>query len=196
MLSPSDATIIADRRALERDGDKLVLGDPTTTAAHLEAGRGVIELDPGRHLVQLAATGFSRIVTPIDARTGLTLESTLSLAKLPAEITFVSTPLAAAVRVQGIDVGATPLRIERPPGAYKVVLTRDGYVPFASTIKVSPGERATVRAELAAEPSILTRWWFWTGVGVVVAGAAVSTYALTREPAPLTGGGLGWVAGR
>ncbi len=196
-LEPADATIIVDGRALERDGDRFVLGEPTTTAAPLPSGKGLLELDPGRHIVQLAAVGFSRVALPLEVRTGATLAAPLSLAKLPAEIVFVSTPLAAAVRVEGVDVGATPLRIERPPGTYKVLLAREGYVPYAATIKVAPGDKATVRAELAADkPSIFTRWWFWSGVGVVVAGAAVTTYALTREPAPLTGGGLGWVAGR
>ena len=29
-------------------------------------------------------------------------------------------------------------------------------------------------------PPIYTRWWFWTGIGVVAAGAGVATYELTR----------------
>lgn len=198
VIEPADATVIVDGRAWERSGsDRLVLGAATTTAVALPAGRGLLELDPGRHIVQLAAPGFSRVVTPIEIRPGVVTESTLVLARLPAEIAFVSTPLAAAVRLEGVDVGATPLRVERPPGTYRVRLARAGYLPYDATVKLAPGEKATVRAELAADkPSILTRWWFWTGVGVVVAGAAVTTYALTREPAPLTGGGLGWVAGR
>jgi len=197
VVEPADATVIIDGRGWERDGERLVLGDATTVAVALPGGRGLVELDPGRHIVQLAAPGFTRVVTTIDLRTGGTTEAPLVLARLPAQIAFVSTPLAAAVRVEGVDVGATPLRIERPPGTYEVRLARAGYVAYAAKIKVAPGEQATVTADLAADrPSIVTRWWFWTGIGVVVTGAAVTTYALTREPAPLTGGGLGWVAGR
>lgn len=39
-------------------------------------------------------------------------------------------------------------------------------------------------------PSIFTRWWFWTGAGVVLAGAVVGTYFLVRgsdaAPTPAT----------
>ena len=78
-----------------------------------------------------------QVALPLDVRTAATLEAPLSLAKLPAEIVFVFTPLAAAVRVEGVDVGATPLRIERPPGTYRVLLARQGYVPYAAAIKVA-----------------------------------------------------------
>ncbi len=42
----------------------------------------------------------------------------------------------------------------------------------------------------AQRPSIFTRWWFWTGAGVVLAGAVVGTYFLVRgsdtAPTPAT----------
>lgn len=43
-----------------------------------------------------------------------------------------------------------------------------------------------------ADVGLTQRWWFWTGV--VVAGAAITTYALTRpdpERPAVNGGGLG-----
>jgi len=33
------------------------------------------------------------------------------------------------------------------------------------------------------DPPIYTRWWFWTGIGVIAAGAGVTTYELTRPGA-------------
>jgi hypothetical protein len=33
----------------------------------------------------------------------------------------------------------------------------------------------------AESPSIVTRWWFWTGAAVLVAGVAVGTYFLVRD---------------
>ena len=54
----------------------------------------------------------------------------------------------------------------------------DAYAPLRVVV---PEERA---------PSILTRWWFWTGAAVVVAGVAVGSYFLfrdtTQEPARLS----------
>lgn len=34
----------------------------------------------------------------------------------------------------------------------------------------------------AESPSVLTRWWFWTGAAVLVAGVAVGSYFLFRDP--------------
>jgi hypothetical protein len=54
-----------------------------------------------------------------------------------------------------------------------------------------------LNATLTAErPAITTRWWFWTGIGAIVAGAAIASagvYFATRSPTPPDGGGLGWV---
>jgi tetratricopeptide (TPR) repeat protein len=43
----------------------------------------------------------------------------------------------------------------------------------------APPPAATVTAPPPGHP-IYTRWWFWTGIGVVAAGAGVATYELTR----------------
>jgi hypothetical protein len=38
----------------------------------------------------------------------------------------------------------------------------------------------------ASQGSIVTKWWFWTGLAVVVAGGAVTAFALTRPESGLT----------
>ena len=43
----------------------------------------------------------------------------------------------------------------------------------------APPPAVAVAAPPPAHP-IYTRWWFWTGIGVVAAGAGVATYELTR----------------
>jgi len=42
-----------------------------------------------------------------------------------------------------------------------------------------PPPAATVTAPPPGHP-IYTRWWFWTGISVIAAGAGVATYELTR----------------
>ena len=47
------------------------------------------------------------------------------------------------------------------------------------------------------KPSVLSRWWFWTGAVVVVGGGVAVTYFATRstpQAAPFDGGSTGWVA--
>jgi tetratricopeptide (TPR) repeat protein len=43
----------------------------------------------------------------------------------------------------------------------------------------APPPANTAAAPPPSQP-IYTRWWFWTGIGVVAAGAGVATYELTR----------------
>jgi tetratricopeptide (TPR) repeat protein len=44
----------------------------------------------------------------------------------------------------------------------------------------APAPAAPPPAPPPADRPIYARWWFWTGVGVIAAGAGVATYELTR----------------
>src|SRR5206468_8319753 len=104
----------------------------------------------------------------------------------------------ALVRVNDADVGNPPVDVSRNAGRYRVTVTKKGYVTYESEVAMRPGEHVELAANMREEKRALTQqWWFWTGIGVVVVGAAAGTYALTRSdptptrPAP-DGGGLGW----
>jgi tetratricopeptide (TPR) repeat protein len=74
--------------------------------------------------------------------------------------------------------GASPASADREP-------------PLVST----PG--AAVSTQVTSEPRsvpIYKRWWFWTGVGVVVTGAAVAAYSLATAGDP--SGSLGSIDAR
>jgi tetratricopeptide (TPR) repeat protein len=52
---------------------------------------------------------------------------------------------------------------------------------------LSPPQPAAPPPRVAAAPAerpIYTRWWFWTGIGVVAAGGGVAAYELTRPSGP------------
>jgi hypothetical protein len=46
-------------------------------------------------------------------------------------------------------------------------------------------------ATSAVEPPLTHRWWFWTGVGVLVVGAGAGTWALARPQVPAGNLGTG-----
>ncbi|MHB8877758.1 MAG: tetratricopeptide repeat protein, partial [Myxococcaceae bacterium] len=46
----------------------------------------------------------------------------------------------------------------------------------------APDRQVLIQPEPPREDSIMKRWWFWTGLGVVVAGAATATYVATAPP--------------
>lgn len=153
-------------------------------------------LDPGHHVIVLSREGFSDAVHAEDVRPGDRRAVKLVLDRLPATIHVRASKPEAVVAVDGLDVGVAPVDLLRPAGTHHVVVRKAGFVPYETDAVVRPGQRAELVAALREEkPSLLSRWWFWTAAGVVVTGAAVTTYALTRpdpERPPLDGGGLGW----
>jgi hypothetical protein len=97
------------------------------------------------------------------------------------------------------------------PGPAHVEVVADGYQPFAKDLVLAAGRETRVNAVLlsrgvftnvsreeaptTSDGGLTTKWWFWTGVGLVVAGgAAVAVVALTNhggsDPAHSTTGAL------
>jgi hypothetical protein len=113
----------------------------------------------------------------------------------------------ARVLLRGARQGITPLakEIATMPGTARVEIVAEGYRPFAQELDLTAGRSAHVDARLvptlssrrvpSREPEerssrepITSKWWFWTGVGVVLAGGAtVAIVALTREKSAPSG---------
>ena len=200
-LEPSTATIAVDGRPLEmtRSGDV-----PTLTAGLLEPGPGTpppvgrfrLEVEPGAHVIVLTRPGFEDVVRREVLTRGASNELDLALSELDGTIEIHGTT-GAAVAIDGIDVGALPLRVRRPKGHYHVAVRKLGHVAFTTDAALEPGGRVSLSASLVEEkPSLLSHWWFWAAAGVVVAAATTTTYLLTRpdpERPAANGGSLGWV---
>lgn len=180
-VEPADARLAIDGRPHE--------GDTKGGVAHLV-------LDPGRHVIVLSREGFSDAVHAEDVRPGDKRAVKLALDRLPATLAVRASKAEAVVAVDGLDVGVAPVDLLRPAGTHHVVVRKSGFVAYETDAVVRPGQRVELVAALKEEkPSVFSRWWFWTAAGVVVTGAAITTYALTRpdpERPALDGGGLGW----
>jgi hypothetical protein len=87
----------------------------------------------------------------------------------------------AAVSVDGTRRGTVPLELRMEPGTHRIELVKDGYEPARTTMVVVAGERTGTDVTLEAKPGLLSKWWFWTAVGVVVAGGVGTYIALTTE---------------
>jgi hypothetical protein len=200
-LEPPDAAVMVDGRPLAREpgaAPVFVAGiAPPGAGAPVGERRFELVVEPGAHVVHVQRKGFSPAVVKLDVQAGARKPLSLAVDKLPARLRVRSTPAGAAVRVNGRDAGLTPLVIERPGGRYDLVFSLEGHDDHAARVALEPGQVAEVDAPLApTETPIVARWWFWAAAGAVVAGAVVTTYFLTRpepEPAPYSGGGLGWV---
>jgi hypothetical protein len=207
-LDPPGAAIAVDGRPLAVDPSAapsagaapvLVAGvRPPGPGEPPPAARFVLVLDPGAHVMTLSRKGYADAVVNRTMLPGSRTTLALALDRLPATLHIVSDPPGAIVTVDGDDVGPAPVDVLRPAGSYRVVVRKAGFVTYEAQVPAQAGQEVDLHAKLPEQHTPLTkRWWFWTAAGVVVAGAAAGTYALTRTPPtptrpPPDCGGLGW----
>lgn len=101
----------------------------------------------------------------------------------------VTSPVSgAAVTIDGHAVGNVPAESPLKPGQHRIALSRDGYDPAETSVVVVAGEKKDVTVPMAVHETLTGKWWFWTGLGVVVvAGGIVGYVAATTEKDPTAG---------
>ncbi len=200
-LDPANAAIAVDGRPLELDAVRHVLvaglrspgpGETPVTASFK------LLMDPGVHVITLSRKGYADALLNKTFAPGSSSSLAIALDRLPATFHIESDQPSAVVKFADADVGVVPIDVSRPGGSYKVAVQKSGFVTYEATVVGQPGEAVNLRARMSVEKtSVLSRWWFWTLAGVVVAGAATATYFIvhanqTPTQPPLDGGGLGW----
>jgi hypothetical protein len=95
-------------------------------------------------------------------------------------LTIRTNVVGARVRLDGAPIGDSA-SIVVPTGRHTLQGEADGYVPSETSVDIVRGARKEVVLELKAKPGILTKWWFWTGVGIVVAAGVGTVFAITTE---------------
>jgi hypothetical protein len=205
-IKPSDALLSIDGRPLspissgDSASDKKVFAAGIAApgpGAKVPSGSFEVVLDPGNHVFVLARRGFSDAVVNKTLSPGSKNEIVLELDKLPATLKVGSSVEGSIVRVGEIDVGPVPANVLRPAGKYQVVVSKDGYVPYETTLTVKPGEEAKIDAVMTEESlNVAEQWWFWTSIVAGLGTAATITYFAVRpepDPPPYDGGSSGWV---
>ncbi len=91
------------------------------------------------------------------------------------------------VTVDGIAFGMVPTDTPVMPGTHRVHLSHEGYKPTDSTAVIAAGETKQLDLSMEAETPVYKKWWFWTGIGLVVAGGVATGIALTTERSPTKG---------
>ena len=199
---PEGALITVDGRALallasEANPPLLAAGlKPAGEGAPLPATTTDVVMDPGAHVVTVSLRGYRTAVENRTFSPGDAESMSIGLERLAASLHIDSNRSQAIVAVDGVDVGTVPVVVTRAEGAYRITVREKGFSTYETQVSLRAGEATRLSAALGPlTPSIFSRWWFWTAAGVVVAGAATATYALTRPepPRPDVGGGtLGW----
>lgn len=135
------------------------------------------------------------------------------LATVKAHVATISVQCDVAgahVLVQAVDVGVTPLAATRVnAGEADIRVEAPDFTPFATHKKLEAGSLTTLDVHLvrpgATSPvpgpankdagrenkPLTSRWWFWTGLGVLAAGAVVTVVVVSQtEKSPDNGSGF------
>lgn len=141
--------------------------------------------------------GYEPYVKSIELAGGqmLVVQPTFVRAKEPPPIvthlSVTATPAGARVTIDGEPHGAAPLDVDVVPGEHRVVVSAARHQSRAVTLTLASGESRRLDLQLREDappaPPITTRWWFWTGLGVVATGLAVGIVAASVERSPAEG---------
>jgi len=145
-----------------------------------------VRVNSGPAHVEVDADGYGPFVRDVQLPGGGVLSVTAEL--VPTEkagvLTVATDPGGGKVRLDGKDLGVAPVEASVTAGMHTVSVSRSGFRSVESSVVVAARDRKSVTLKLEPVPSILTRWWFWTGVAAVVAGGVVASYAALTERAP------------
>jgi hypothetical protein len=144
-----------------------------------------VRLPAGAATLQLELDGFfperREIVLP--AGGSLSLELTLH-ARSHSSLLLVGTkPSGARVLVDGRQVGTSSPRAELvlPAGTHRVSARREGYDEASVPVVLAAGSTRELTVPLERTVPVTSRWWFWTGAALLVAGGIAAGYALLSE---------------
>jgi hypothetical protein len=157
-------------------GARVVLRDVVVGTAPLEAP---LRVNAGKAKLEVSADGYVTTVKELELPGGDALTVKIELQKKVTGGTLVvrSDP-PATVTIDGRVAGSSPLEEHVDAGTHTLTLSRDGYASRSTTVTLADGDRKETTLTLEAVSGLTSKWWFWTGVGVVAVGGAVMTYSL------------------
>lgn len=148
-----------------------------------------LRLNAGPAALEVRADGYVPYSTTLDLTPAGTLGLPIQLAPLSDRaLLVVRSPVRGArVLVDGRPAGTVPTETVVKAGQHTIVVRQSGYDEGKSVAFLKAGERKVLDVPLAETTPITATWWFWTGLGVVVAGGVAVTAALVTERSPSEG---------
>lgn len=136
----------------------------------------------GTASVEIDADGYEPFRRDVELSAGATLviEANLTPKKRDALVVVRTTP-SVDVLFDGKALGRAPLQVRATPGEHELVARADGYYEQRVPMTLALGDRRDVDLEMKSTPGIASKWWFWTGIGVLIAGGVATALVLTTE---------------
>jgi hypothetical protein len=155
---------------------------PVTQPLRVRAGAAKIEV---------RADGYMPFVKQVELAGGKTTTIDARLVKEIGEglamVSINTSPPSALVSIDDRPLGTAPTDAVVGAGRHVVVVEADGYDASRFDVDLTNGQRRTMDVTLNRKASIVTRWWFWTGVGAVVVTGVVVLIAVTSTSEPPSG---------
>jgi hypothetical protein len=147
-----------------------------------------LKLSQGNVEIVVSKEGYSSYTTTISLKGGQEhhVDVRLTSTKQTGILVVKSNAVGALVSIDGKNYGTVPAEASIPSGNHRVLVTHNDYKPANLSTFLDIGQRKelSVSLEKKSSSSVFSTWWFWTGVGVVVAGGiTVTVMALTEGPA-------------
>ena len=156
-----------------------VLGTTPLPPMRLEAGAATLELElDGFFLVH------REIVVPAAGRVNLEVE--LHARSTSALLVIRTDPSGAQIRVDGFNQGTSSPSIELtlPAGTHRITAQREGYDEASVPVVLRAGTSRDLPLKLERSVPVTSRFWFWAGATLLVAGGVTLAVAsLTERPA-------------
>lgn len=145
-----------------------------------------LRLNAGKATIEVLSDGYHPFKKSVVLSSGTTLALEAKLySKNTTGVLEVSSPVPGAiVFMDGKRVGTVPVQAALPAGEHRVVVRHEGYEEAETSAVIQAGRSSRLDVPLDRPPGITSRWWFWTGVGVVVVGGVALTAALLTERSP------------
>ena len=153
-------------------------------------GQTVFRVNAGPQKLSVSHPDYFPFERPLTLGAGKIETVDVVLASRTAEALLrVNSPVSgAAVVVDGKAIGNVPAETPVKPGQHRIALSRDGYDRAETSVVVAAGEKKDVDVSMAVHETITSKWWFWTGIGVVLVAGGIATYViLTTDKDPTAG---------
>jgi hypothetical protein len=136
----------------------------------------------GAASVEVDAEGFEPFRRDLELSAGavVVVEANLTPKKRDALVVVRTTP-SVDVLFDGKALGRAPLQVRATPGSHELVARADGYYEQRVPMTLALGDRRDIELEMKSTPGIASKWWFWTGIGVLIAGGVATAIVLTTE---------------
>ncbi|MEZ4266713.1 MAG: PEGA domain-containing protein [Myxococcota bacterium] len=159
----------------------------TTTGAKIELDgklvgtvplAGPLTLEAGEHTIRAHLRGWSDYTDTFRVEAGGDLELEVDQVPVAGILRVTTAEPGASVAVGGKALGVTPFDQDVAIGKITLTVSRPGYFDDVRELDLEAGQAYDIAVQLKAlppeTPKVTQRWWFWTIIGVAVAGGATA----------------------